>query len=33
MKEQDMPIGFGNDPCDDCVHWLKRINENRGNGP
>ena len=31
--EEDMPIGFGNDPCDDCVHWLKWINEQRWESP
>lgn len=22
MEKEDMPIGFGYDPCDDVVHWL-----------
>jgi len=25
--EEDMPLGFGYDPCDDCIHWLKWIND------
>jgi len=22
MEKEDMPFDFGNDPCDDVVHWL-----------
>jgi len=31
MEREDMPIGFGYDPCDDVVHWLDWIREDLKN--
>jgi hypothetical protein len=31
--EEDMPLGFGYDPCDECIHWLRWISEKKGKKP